>query len=47
MEKNLCNHNLNDINNTMEKVNKKNMVFPEVNYYICKYCHKILKGNKN
>lgn len=39
----LCNHDLNDINNTLEKINKVNMIFPKVTYYICKHCHKIIK----
>lgn len=43
----MCNHNLNDTNNTLIKINIKKMVFPDTTYMCCKRCNEIFKFVKN
>lgn len=42
-----CNHNPSDVNNTLQKINRKTMVSPETCFFICKECHQGLKFVKN
>lgn len=35
-----CNHNINNQNNSLIKISKKNMVFPDEVFFYCKNCKK-------
>lgn len=41
-----CNHNLKDDNNTLKKINHRNMVYPPVDEFICTVCHNFFEFNK-
>lgn len=41
-----CNHDFNDNQNTLEILNKRELVFPQIFYFQCKNCKKIYKGLK-
>lgn len=36
----ICNHNIEEKNNSLVKINKKNMVFPHEEFFYCKNCKK-------
>ena len=38
-----CNHDFKDSNTSLELILKKNMVYPSEKFYVCKYCHKVIK----
>lgn len=46
-EEKKCNHNVNDEDNSLEKVKKKYMIHPSFDFFICKNCHKVIKVFKD
>ncbi len=46
-ENNMCNHNPNDENTSLEKMNKRIMVTPTIYWYTCNTCHKGFMFVKN
>lgn len=45
-KKKLCNHNPNDLNTSLEMLNKRTMIYPPVDEYFCKICHQFFQFNK-
>lgn len=39
----ICNHNPNDLGNTLRRLDKIKMTFPRVDEYICKVCHEFFE----
>ena len=39
----ICNHDINDVHNTLRKLNKRNMVFPRLDEYVCENCHEFFE----
>ena len=35
----ICNHNPKDINTTLKKLDRRNMVYPRIDEFVCKICH--------
>lgn len=41
-----CNHNPKDIDTTLKKLNRKNMIYPSADEFICTVCHSFFEFNK-
>ena len=39
----ICNHNPDDKDTTLRRLEKRNMVFPNINEYICDICHEFFE----
>ena len=41
-----CNHDLKDKETTLKKINRKNMIFPPIDVYMCGTCHEFFEIDK-